>query len=480
MISFFPDIYPDELIYSTLARYYIKSGYTAYIFAAEDLYEKRTVKPDIEFLNPLKSEAKEILTRNTGFSNIIKNHTMFPYYARFLNRERRNKAYETLVNMSGSVYNILAIPNNKETRYLRYCPLCVNEEREKYGETYWHRIHQMKGVNVCPIHGCYLVNSDIPISSRASPALITAEEKAISSKIQMTSNEVEYSVAKFVMNVFQSDIDMDNDISVGDFLHSQMADTKYRSVRGEQRNMEMLASDFKERFKDLDCNFKESWQLQKVLNGYRTNTYEICLMAMFLNIPYESLINMKLPEKSQQEIFDEKVRKLHNQGLKYPEIAKRLNASYNVVKPVGENLYGKYSYKSEKLKMRRMRGKNWMQIDQDTLPLVIDAIELLKGNSIYVRPKKITVALIEKFLNLPCKRISLLPMCKAEIEKHYETQEQYWSGELTWAANKLKRENLPVNYTRIKVLTNMRKENMKACIPYIQDKELRQEMYKML
>ena len=34
MISFFPDIYPDELIYSTLARYYIKSGYTAYIFAA--------------------------------------------------------------------------------------------------------------------------------------------------------------------------------------------------------------------------------------------------------------------------------------------------------------------------------------------------------------------------------------------------------------------------------------------------------------
>ena len=41
-------------------------------------------------------------------------------------------------------------------------------------------------------------------------------------------------------------------------------------------------------------------------------------------------------------------------------------------------------------------------------------------------------------------------------------------------------ENLPVNYTRIKVLTNMRKENMKACIPYIQDKELRQEMYKML
>ena len=57
MISFFPDIYPDELLYSQLARYYAKSGYTSYIFAAEDLYEKRTVKPDIEFVNPLTKDA---------------------------------------------------------------------------------------------------------------------------------------------------------------------------------------------------------------------------------------------------------------------------------------------------------------------------------------------------------------------------------------------------------------------------------------
>lgn len=480
MISFFPDIYPDELIYSTLARYYIKSGYTAYIFAAEDLYEKRTVKPDIEFLNPLTKNAFDIITQNISWESVIKKHTMFSYYARFLNRERRNNAYETLVNMSGSVYNILAIPNNKETRYLRYCPLCVKEDRKIYGETYWHRSHQMKGVNVCPIHGCYLVNSDVLISSRASPKLITAEEKTEKSEVKQAETKIEFEVAKFVMKVFQSDIDMDSDISVGEFLHSQMADTKYRSVRGEQRNMEALRVDFQDKFKSLDCNFKESWQLQKVLNGYRTNTYEVCLIAMLLNVTPESLVNMKLPEKTQEQIFDEKVKMLHNQGLKYPEIAICLNASYNVVKPVGENLYGKYSYKSEKLKMRRIEGNKWMQIDEETLPLVIDAIEQLKGNSISVRPKKITVTLIEKFLNLPCKRISYLPMCKAEIEKHSENWEQYWAREVTWAVNKLKMENLPVNYTRIKVLTNMRKENMKACIPYIQDKELRQEMYKML
>jgi len=363
MIGFFPDFYPDELIYSTLSRYYSKSGYTSYIFVAEDLYEKRTVKPDIEFLNPLTKITFDIITQNISWERVIKNHTMFPYYARFLHKDRRNLAYQSLLEMKGNFYNLLAIPKNKETRYLRYCPLCVNEDREKYGETYWHRSHQMIGVNVCSMHGCYLISSDVAISSRASPKLVTAEEKAICKEVQKSENKVELEIAEYIMKVLQSDVDMDNDISVGEFLHSQMAYTKYRSVRGEQRNMELLCSDFKKKFESLDCNFKESWQLQKVLNGYRINTYEVCLIAMLLNITPESLVNMKLPEKSQEEIFDEKIKELHNQGLKYPEIAKRLNASYNVVKPIGENLYGKYSCKSDELKMRRMRGKNWMQID---------------------------------------------------------------------------------------------------------------------
>ena len=36
MIGFMPDFYPDELVYSLLARYYQRSGYLAYIHAARD------------------------------------------------------------------------------------------------------------------------------------------------------------------------------------------------------------------------------------------------------------------------------------------------------------------------------------------------------------------------------------------------------------------------------------------------------------
>lgn len=481
MISFFPDFYPDELVYSLLSRYYSKSGYSAYIFAAEDLYENKLIKPDIEFLNPLKKEVLDILTKNTSIESIIKNHTMFPYYGRFIKKERRQKAYETLLEMNGSVYNLLAIPTNKnnQKRYLRYCPFCVEEDREKYGETYWHRMHQMIDVNICPIHSCKLINSNVIISSRASPMLKTAEEEINPfAEIILSENTSEINLSKYVMQVFQSDIDINNDICIGKFLHSQMYGTKYVSVRGQQRNMELITKEFQEIYKDLNISFKKSWQIQKLLNGYRTNTYEICLFSMFLNIPSESLTNMILPDKKQEEVFDEKVKELHKKGLNYQEIARRLNASYNIVKPIGENLYGIYHFKPKPKKEKHNFNK-WEQTDIDTLPLVKKAIETLNGDE-NIPPKRITVYAVEKLLNLPSKRIYYLPMCKTEILKHKESQDEFWTRKIIWGIRKIIGENLPLNITRIQSITNIEKENIIRCIPYIKDVKVREKIKSLI
>lgn len=481
MITFFPNFYPDELLYSLLSRYYSKSGYSAYIFAAEDLYENRLIKPDIEFLNPLKKEVIDIITKNTSMETIIKEHTMFPYYGRFIKKERRQKAYETLLEMNGSVYNLLAIPTNRnnQKRYLRYCPYCVEEDREKYGETYWHRIHQMIDVDICPIHSCKLINSNVIISSRASPMLKTAEEEInlFAEKI-ISNNTTEINLSKYVMKIFQSDIDINNDICIGKFLHAQMYGTKYVSVRGQQRNMELITKDFQEMYQSLDISFKENWQIQKLLNGYRTNTYEVCMFAMFLNISPESLINMNLPDKSQEEIFDEKVKELHKEGLNYQEIAKRLNASYNVVKPIGENLYGTYHSKPKSKKDKNNFNK-WKQIDIGTLPLVKKAIETLNGDN-DIPPKRITVYAVEKLLKLPSKRIYYLPLCKEEILKYKETQEEFWARKIIWGVRKITRENLSLNLTRIESLTNIEKENIIRCIPYIKDVKVREKIKSLI
>lgn len=470
MIAYFPEIYPGELLYSQLARYYAQSGYMAYRYAAEDLYINRTIRPDIEFLNGFTNDVFLRITQFIPMETIVENHTMFSYYGRFLPIERRNNAFQSLVAMQGNYKNLLVIPKRKtdKNKYVRYCPLCAMDDRKNYGETYWHREHQMQGVNICDIHGCYLKESNLIISGKASPMLVTAEELIpFSDKTVICKNELECKLAKYVADVFKSDINRNSNVLAGDFLHSRMSGTKYLSVRGQQRNIALFHADFTEYYKSLLDNwFTELWQIQKVLTNDRINTIEICMIAMFLKIPVDDLVNMRLPDKTQEQLFDEQIYRLHDQGLKYPQIAERLNASLSTVKSIGEKKYGTYHKQAKKSLKSGAKPKDWKQIDTAMLQDVKTAIKKLQGNGT-VRPKKITIFAIEKILKLSPKQIDNLPLCKAEIKKHYVSQQEYWAMEVIWAAKKVISEGKILNWKSIRTLTNMRRDNLKSCVPYL-------------
>lgn len=485
MITYFPENYPDELLYSQLARYYVKSGYTAYRYAAENLFVSRTVRPDIEFVNVLTDDALRAVTRDMPMEEIIMRHTMFPYYGRFLPKERKRKAFQALVSMAGDYNNLLPIPKNRsgKPRGLRYCPACAIDDRKRYGETFWHRVHQMTGVNICPIHFCNLLDSSVFISGKASPALITAEESAGESGVSYCGNGVEKMVAEYVAAVFQSDIDMQSDVGIGQFLHSKMENTKYRSVRGEQRNIALFHTDFMDFCKGLpDNRFTELWQIQKVLTGDRINFVEICLMAMFLNVSVDELVHMELPERTQEQRFDEQIFVLKEQGLKYPEIAKRLGASVNVVKPIGEKRYGTY-HKGQKEPLKSgAKTKDWEKVDKATLSRVRDAVSKLQGDG-DIRPKKVSPFAIEKILGLPSKRLDNLPLCRAEIERHIESQQEYWAREVVWAVRQVQKSGGVLVWRRIRDLTNMRRIDFEACLPYLDrfiDSELTEQIKNLL
>ena len=244
MIVQFPEFYPDELVYSVLARYYTQSGYMRYTFAAEDLFLSKTARPDADFLNQYTPDTLKMLTRKLTVEQIVENHTMFPYYGRFLNKERRNQAFQALVRMQGNYHNLLPMQKSKDggKRHLRYCPVCVKEDREKYGETYWHRIHQMIGIEVCPRHGCHLVDAVCVNVGKASPDLKSAEESVHGSRHGILEHHgyLDENLARYMSAVFESKVDLENEISVGKFLHSRLEGTPYCSLRGEQRNIGKL------------------------------------------------------------------------------------------------------------------------------------------------------------------------------------------------------------------------------------------------
>ena len=113
MIVFFPEPYPDELVYSLLARYYVKAGYLAFQYAVEDLYIHKYTNPDVEFLNELKPEFLDVIKERCGMEALIQKHTMFPSYGRFLPAKRKQEAKKALLSMNGNFNNLLAIPKNQ-------------------------------------------------------------------------------------------------------------------------------------------------------------------------------------------------------------------------------------------------------------------------------------------------------------------------------------------------------------------------------
>lgn len=469
MIGFLPELYPDELVYSWFARYYSRTGYAAYVDAIADLYEKRTVRPDVEFINRLNKEAKEIITNIIPMEKLLLNHTLFPFYARFLDVERRKSAFATMLQQEGDAHNLLAIPVNREggVRYVRYCPACVAEDRERYGEAYIHRSHQMMGVGICCRHSCRLKNSIIPIAGKASPRLYVLDNEITNMEIEPVEDGLELQLAKYVTEVFQSDIDMENKVDVGKFLHSKLAGTPYISVRGEQRNISLFYQDYAKFYQGIpNYNIMELWRIQKIFNGYCWNAFEICQIAMFLKIPVDGLAHMKMPEKTQQQMFDEKVRELHEQGMSYPAIARQLGASINVIKPIGEKRYGNQGKPRRHSGKGGIKGHDWEQIDKDTLPAVKNAVRrIYTGGG--GRPHKVSVYAVAKELGISDRRLKMLPECMALIESYQENQERYWAREIVWAVRQVQKNGDVLVWRRIRDLTNMRRKDFEACLPYI-------------
>ena len=336
MIAFFPEVYPDELVYSWLARYGVRSGYTHYRAIADDLFTSHTAKPNLEFVIELSQDAYEVITDAMPFESVIMQHTMFPYYARFLPIERRQKAFGQLMNMSKSFNDTLYIRRNKTQHrpWLRYCPLCAESDRMQYGEAYWHRLHQLDHIDICPIHGCHLLNSTVSSTSKESPSLTHAELEIPQALLPVFSqNPLERQVAAYVSEVFSADLAIENAVTIGSFMHHKLEYTKYLSPRGQKRNLALLTDDFNDFYQMLPHpTLAEHWQLEKIFSNYRCHTYDICLLALFLGVPVTELVDMKLPEKTQAQLFDEEIIWLHNNGLNYRQISQKMGASYDYCK----------------------------------------------------------------------------------------------------------------------------------------------------
>jgi len=182
-LGHFPTPHPDELLYSLCARFSARVGYSNAKAVLEELFGTGDVAASIDLPNNL-GHLSAALPAGSSLTpeRLINRHTLFPFFSAFLPPERivqleadmRGGRGQAGYMRSGLMASRIPTPG-----YLRYCPVCIQEDAQLFEVAYWHRTHQVSGVDVCPIHEVFLEDSSVSRSAgRDNLQFITAGETA--------------------------------------------------------------------------------------------------------------------------------------------------------------------------------------------------------------------------------------------------------------------------------------------------------------
>ena len=333
----------------------------------------------------------------------------------------------------------MCLPVLEERRYLRFCSLCAKEDREKYGETYWHREHQIPRIRVCPRHRLYLGNSTIPIHSKTTPGLFDAESEVPENAVfRPCESEREIEFTQYVLDVFHKPIDVENDYDIGTYLHSKLASV-YKNSSGIIRNMERLYRDYTKFYDGMPIMTQT--YMQKIYNGHNFDNFFVLQLAFFEGISVTEIT--RISPKEQNEQYEELYRKL----------AEKHDIDYVTISEIGNEILRHTQTKASKIS--GPKRKEYDKLDEELLPKVKVVVDEIVGKE--GKPERVSPTKIQRLMGLPQKQFNKLPLCKAYIESHTETQEEYHKRKVEWAVAEIERRGGIVTVSKVMKLTNMKK-----------------------
>ncbi|NBH27050.1 hypothetical protein D3Z60_14850 [Lachnospiraceae bacterium] len=428
MIAYMPTIYPDELVYSWFCRYYVHSGCFSHKMALQELYCKKSDYLNKEFIGNLNHGAIEQIEKIYPMDELVVDHTMYPQYARFIPLEQKKDALYRLGHEPCDVHHLFCVlPRNEGEQYLRFCPMCTREDRERYGEAYWHRKHQIRNVSICTKHKCRLKESTVPAKSEQSYTFFPAESYIGNSETVIESDPLVIQFSEYLGSVFDAPMDFENDVPISSILYDGMSRTKYLKPSGRSRYTKMFADDMSEFYRSIGmCNVASMHQIQRALLRDYYDFSVICQIAFFLGMRAEELINPSLTvEQIQQE----------------------QNSHY----------------------MKEVVTVDWETMDMEMAPILE---KLAKGvydgtGNENGRPERVSERLVYREMGLLGHQLENMPRCKAIMERYTESYPESWARKIVWAYRKLKEEGEPFHWTDIRKISGVKKKNMQSVIPYL-------------
>ena len=308
MIGFFPDPYPDELLYGVFARFYDMSRFLDMKDVHGQLFGLRNLRAVIDLPTHIGSLIRNLPDGHKYTADyFIKCHTLLPYYAPFLPPDRVQLLLEHMRGNGGQSVHLLSgiSPYNvQRPEHLKYCPICCKEDEEKYKALYWHRSHQLPGVLVCPEHEVLLTESAVATTNRRTLHEYVCLQAYISDSKQLP--ELPQSHHRHLV-----EIALDTQRLLSNWVGGRCLDDLYCTIRSllddggwlTAGGKKVYMADFQAAFinhysvdllKKLDCfpgdNASDDW-LKRLLRKPRVSQHPLhyILLVRFLGKPVSSL-----------------------------------------------------------------------------------------------------------------------------------------------------------------------------------------------
>lgn len=498
MLPFFPEPYPDELLYSILARYHVRSGNTSPKMTMNELFGSISITAVYDLPSHLES-----LHKNTSFYNehslyqLIINHTLYPYYQPFIPPERAQVILKSMKENRGNfIHSIAGIMATSVStpKYFKFCWKCIKEDQDLYGEIYWHRVHQTPGVKLCTKHGEFLQDSLVLIHGlnrhefvaasfekcmvKCQDSILNFDEKA---KLAYFSKEIEWlfinSIQPRPLNWYQeryiSLLYKAGLSSREGFVDQDALFYRFIGFYGN-RVLAALGS-------DVVMNDESSW-LRAIVRKHRKTFHPIrhLLLIIFLTESFKRFLNVDLNPISLKHIKTMRVKPTLNIAdndvntnkeqyrFLWLELQKKYpNLSKTQIRKESPRIFTwLYRWDREWLDQNSPRKGpvlvintrvNWVERDKSVLVKVQKAVEKLKSTK--GKPIKITVSKVGKmsgYLALIEKHIDKMPNTNKYLQTVVETLEEFQIRRVYWAVNELEKRGEPIKVWRIEKIVGLK------------------------
>ncbi len=179
MIAYWTDPYPEELLYSALARLGDALNYDSPSALAR-LAFGRLASASYDLPTDIDALIARLPPHHSYTANqLIQEHTLLPYYTHFMTKNRSEAARDAMCSSSSRLTRQQLIRVISEPESLCFCPKCVEEQRATIGEPYWVRSHQVPGNSVCATHACFLERSTVSRRRNSNPLAYSSLERAL-------------------------------------------------------------------------------------------------------------------------------------------------------------------------------------------------------------------------------------------------------------------------------------------------------------